>query len=197
MGSPNEKLQKQPCGNLPAAAEHAERAVARAARSATAWRALAQVRCGQVRLVDAEQAPHKALDLDPVSTGKSHRQLGWIYVTQRRHDEAIAAFSSDLPWSTLAQCLAAGIPVLGSTDPLLVDTVTDAGWTLPITDPIENWLDILDRVMLGSLSHAAVAQRAMRQAAGLRLTQQEAAAQSVKMTVQHLADCGRLVSGWV
>ncbi len=80
-------------GNMPAAAEHAELAVTRAERSAAAWRALAQVRVQQNRLRDARAALERALDLEPDNARDSYQQLGWLCLTERRHDEAIAAFS--------------------------------------------------------------------------------------------------------
>lgn len=81
-------------GNLPAASAHAEKAVARAQRSAHAWRVLAQVRVHQHRQEEAKEALGTALDLDPINTGDTYRQLGWICFGERHNGEAIAAFTA-------------------------------------------------------------------------------------------------------
>lgn len=81
-------------GELQAAAGHAENAIARDAQSAAAWRALAQARARQDRLVEAEAALHEAIDREPKNTTDAYRQLGWVYIKDHRFVDAIAAFSS-------------------------------------------------------------------------------------------------------
>ena len=89
-------LVMQTVGDLQAASEHAERAVTRDQQCAPAWRALAQIRTRQDRLDEAENALQVALNLDPGDTSDAHRQLGWIYLTERRYDDAAAAFRAAL-----------------------------------------------------------------------------------------------------
>lgn len=81
-------------GDHAAAAEHAERAVTCAPRSAAAWRTLAQIRAHQGRNDAAKDALQTALEIDPIATSDSYRQLGWVYRDERHYDEAAAAFQA-------------------------------------------------------------------------------------------------------
>lgn len=99
------------CGDLAAAAAHAERAVASTGHSARAWRALAQVRARQDRLLEANHALQTALQLDPTDCSDTLQQLGWLYFTQGQYTAAIEAFcaaieakqSNAAAWYGLAQ----------------------------------------------------------------------------------------------
>lgn len=84
------------CGEIAAAAAHAESAVAQQAESAEAWRALGQVRHVQGRLREAEAALHNALSLEPQPATHCLRQLGWILRSAGRLDEACCVFSQAL-----------------------------------------------------------------------------------------------------
>ncbi|QTN30085.1 tetratricopeptide repeat protein [Rhodoferax sp. AJA081-3] len=81
-------------GDLLAAADHAEQAVACDDQSADAWRALAQVRTRQQRLPEAAQALQAVLALDSHNTGETQQKLGWICITERRFEDAITAFTA-------------------------------------------------------------------------------------------------------
>jgi tetratricopeptide (TPR) repeat protein len=81
-------------GDMANASVHAEIAVDRAPRSATAWRTLAQVRSRQSRWLEAESALHTALELDPVNSNDTYRQLGWLCMTTQRPEEGVTAFAA-------------------------------------------------------------------------------------------------------
>jgi tetratricopeptide (TPR) repeat protein len=81
-------------GNLSAASDHAEQAVALDKQSADAWRALAQVRTLQQRLREAAQALQTVLALDPHHSGETQQKLGWICITEHRYEDAIPAFKA-------------------------------------------------------------------------------------------------------
>ncbi len=78
-------------GDLPAAAGHAERAVAQDPQSVEAWRALSQVRYRQHRLGEAEAAIETALQFEPARVD-SLRQFGWVLIAQHRYGQAQLAF---------------------------------------------------------------------------------------------------------
>ena len=51
------------------------------------------------------------------------------------------------PWDTLAEILAAGVPVLGGDSPLLAAGIGAAGLSLSLTAPAETWFAALDGLM--------------------------------------------------
>lgn len=107
----------------------------------------------------------------------------------------LPALSGDLPWGALAQCLAAGIAVLGSTEPLLQDSLGDAGLLLPATAPLDTWLAALDRLMRDDSGRDNMRQRALRRSTTLRLEPAAAAQNCVQLLERHLESCGHLLAG--
>jgi hypothetical protein len=107
----------------------------------------------------------------------------------------VPTLNADLPWNTLAECLAGGIPILGSTEPLLVEAVADAGWLLSATSPLGAWLDQLDRIMQSDALPADMVQAAIQRASLLRLAPEVSARQCLQVVGQHMASGAQFVSG--
>lgn len=107
----------------------------------------------------------------------------------------LPALSADLPWDTLAWCMARGLPVLGSTETLLEESLGDAGLVLPARQPLEAWLDGLDQLMLDDVGHAIRAEAATARASGLRLAPPAAARQFLQIALRHLRAGGHRISG--
>jgi hypothetical protein len=107
----------------------------------------------------------------------------------------LPALGCDLPWHTLAQCLAAGIPVLGSTEPLLVETLRAPDLLVSATAPLEAWLAPLDRLMRDDVAHAQMGHLAVQRSNSLCLSPQTCAEQCLQVASQHLASTGHLLTG--
>nr|WP_315489253.1 tetratricopeptide repeat protein [uncultured Rhodoferax sp.] len=87
-------------GELQAASDHAEKAIAGDDQAAGAWRVLAQIRIRQNRLGDAALALKTALKLDSSNTGEPQQKLGWICVTEGQFEDAIEAFKAAVEYDT-------------------------------------------------------------------------------------------------
>ena len=107
----------------------------------------------------------------------------------------LPALGSDLPWHTLAQCLAAGIPVLGSTEPLLVETLRTPELLVSATAPLDAWLAPLDLLMRDDVAHAQMRPVAAQHSRALELPSPEAAQQCLQIAGRHLASTGHLLAG--
>ncbi|MBI2750244.1 MAG: hypothetical protein HYX43_13165 [Burkholderiales bacterium] len=107
----------------------------------------------------------------------------------------LPALSADLPWDMLAHCLAAKLPVLASSEPLLEDAIGDAGMVIPASQPLDAWLMHLDQMMTGGMAYTAMAQAASERANGLRLPATQAAQQCAQLANRHARTSGRLFSG--
>mgnify|MGYP002366478634 FL=1 len=59
----------------------------------------------------------------------------------------LPSLCAELPWDMLAHCLAANLPVLASSEPLLEDAIGVAGIVVPTSQPLEAWLDALDQIV--------------------------------------------------
>jgi hypothetical protein len=104
----------------------------------------------------------------------------------------LPALSADLPWDLLARSLASGLPVLGSTEPLLAHAVGGAGLLLPATAPVEAWLSALDQLL--AQPPQRYAQSAIEQARQIRLPAEEAAQQTVQLALRHFQDDGLAIA---
>lgn len=98
----------------------------------------------------------------------------------------LPALSADLPWDVLARCMASGLPILGSTEPLLAHAIGDAGLLLPATAPVEAWLAALDQLLADPPQRYA--QSAIAQARHIRLPAEEAAQQAIQLALRHVQD---------
>jgi hypothetical protein len=107
----------------------------------------------------------------------------------------LPALGCDLPWHTLAQCLAAGIPVLGSTEPLLVETLRAPELLVSATAPLEAWLARLDLLIRDDVAHAQMRQVALHGSGAWGLAPPASAAQCLQIAGRHLASTGHLLAG--
>lgn len=107
----------------------------------------------------------------------------------------LPALGSDLPWKVLAECLAGGIPVLGSTEPLLVETLRTPDLLVSATAPLEAWLAPLDLLMRDDVAHAQMRRLAVQGSGALGLSSHACAEQCLQVASQHLASNGRLLAG--
>ena len=80
------------CGELIAAARHAETAIDLQPKSAEAWRAFGTVRQRQGHLLEAEDSLIHALSLNPQPPTHCLRQLGWIQRPASRFAQAVVLF---------------------------------------------------------------------------------------------------------
>lgn len=129
------------------------------------------------------------LALPNVSVMDIHQAATMAYRTA-----LLPALSGDLPWDTLAWCLAQGLPVLGSTEALLEETLGTAGVALPVTRVLDAWLEALDRLMLDDVVHAVHADAAQARGASLRLPAPQSAGQCLQVALRHLRASGHRVS---
>ncbi len=107
----------------------------------------------------------------------------------------LPALSADLPWDMLAHCLAAKLPLLASSEPLLEDALGDAGMVVPASQPLEAWLDALDQMLQGGVADTLMAQSAGERANGLRLPAQQAAQQCALLATRHVRALGHPLTG--
>lgn len=107
----------------------------------------------------------------------------------------LPALGSDLPWHALAECLAAGIPVLGSTEPLLVETLRTPELLVSATAPLEAWLAPLDLLMRDDAAHAQMRHVAAQCSRALALASPEAAQQCLHVASKHVASVSQLLTG--
>lgn len=107
----------------------------------------------------------------------------------------LPALSADLPWDMLAHCLAAKLPVLASSEPLLEDAIGDAGMVVPASQPLEAWLDALDLMLQDGIANAVMAQSAGERANGLRLPAQLAAQECAQLALRHVRALGHPLTG--
>lgn len=107
----------------------------------------------------------------------------------------VPALGSDLPWNTLAECLAAGIPVLGSTEPLLMETLQAPDLLVSATAPLEAWLTPLDLLMRDDVVHAHMRHLAVHRSAALGLPAPDAAQQCLHVASKHVASVSHLLTG--
>lgn len=109
----------------------------------------------------------------------------------------LPALSADLPWDMLAHCLAAKLPVLASSEPLLEDAIGDAGMVVPASQPLDAWLMHLDQMAMDGIAYAAMAQAAGERANGLRLPAEQAAHACAQLAARHVRAPGYRFSGRV
>lgn len=113
----------------------------------------------------------------------------------------LPALDGNLPWNTLGECLSAGIPVLGSTEALLVDALGAAGSTLPASAPLASWLKELDSLMREEANgeknakYAGLANETQRQGALLRPLPDQAAHQCLELIHRHLHTGAQRLTG--
>lgn len=107
----------------------------------------------------------------------------------------LPTIAGPLPWSLLAECLGEGIPVLASSQPLLVDTVGDAGATLPVSAGLDAWLDRLDTLMNDDAERDRAADRARQRSESLRLPPATAAQRCLELVEAHLDGCAGISFG--
>ena len=105
----------------------------------------------------------------------------------------LPALSADLPWDMLAHCLAAKLPVLASSEPLLEEAVGDAGMIVPASEPLEAWLAHLDQMVEGGVGYTAMSQAAADRANGLRLLAPQAAQACAELVTRQLRSSGHLL----
>lgn len=107
----------------------------------------------------------------------------------------LPSLDGTLPWKNLGNSLAAGIPVLGSSEALLVDALGAAGSTLPASAPLASWLKRLDSLMNDDTEYAMLAKEASRQGALLRPPPEQAARQCLALIERHLHTGTRRLTG--
>lgn len=107
----------------------------------------------------------------------------------------LPSLGANLPWDRLAHCLAAHIPMLVSSEPLLEDAIGDAGMVVSTSRPLEAWLDALDQMTQDGIANAAMAQAAGERSSTLRLPTPLAAQQCEQLAARHIKLSGHLLTG--
>lgn len=134
----------------------------------------------------------------PARASNPPANVTWVDKSSAPRNYRVAvlpALGCDLPWHTLAECLAAGIPVLGSTEPLLVETLSTPDLQVSATAPLEAWLTPLDLLMRDDAAHAPMRQMAVQRSGTLALPSAEAAQQCLHVASKHVASVSHLLTG--